>query len=119
MERDDIVEYSLDIHHTEEEGKKARKKIWKVFGILLGITIIEVLMGAYLSGIEKYHTFLIIAFIFFTLVKAFYIVMTFMHLGDEIRSLKYIVLVPYIAFIIYLIYICLYEATSMFNALNQ
>ena len=27
MERDDIIEYSLGAQHSEEEGKKIRKKI--------------------------------------------------------------------------------------------
>jgi hypothetical protein len=30
MERDDIIEYSLDAHHSEEQGVKLRKTIWKV-----------------------------------------------------------------------------------------
>ncbi len=52
MERDDIIEYSLDIHHSEEEGKKIRKKIWMVFWILLIVTTLEVVMGIYLAGKE-------------------------------------------------------------------
>ena len=46
MERDDIYEYSLDTHHSEEQGKKIRRKIWLVTGILTAITILEVLVGA-------------------------------------------------------------------------
>jgi hypothetical protein len=30
MERDDIIEYSLDAHHSEEAGKAIRKKILNV-----------------------------------------------------------------------------------------
>ena len=26
MERDDVIEYSLDAHHSEEEGKNIEKK---------------------------------------------------------------------------------------------
>ena len=29
MLRDDIIEYSLDTHHSEEQGKVIRKKIYK------------------------------------------------------------------------------------------
>ena len=118
MERDDIIEYSLDIHHSEEEGKKIRKKIWFVFWVLFIVTAIEVVMGAYLSGKEEYKTLLKVAFIFFTFVKAGYIVMTFMHLGDEVRPLKYAILVPYISFVLYLLFICFNEATSMFEVLK-
>ena len=115
MERDDIIEYAYDMQHSEEEGKKIRKRLWMVFWILLIVTIIEVAMGAYLSGKEKYKTLLMVSFIFFTIVKAGYIVMVFMHLGDEIKPLKLVILVPYISFILYLLFICFYEATSMFE----
>ena len=30
MERDDLIEYSLNAHHSEEKGKEIRKKIWMV-----------------------------------------------------------------------------------------
>ncbi|MEY3439278.1 MAG: hypothetical protein RL265_1863, partial [Bacteroidota bacterium] len=46
MERDDVIEYSLDTHHSEEHGKLIRKKIWKVTALLTIITAIEVLVGA-------------------------------------------------------------------------
>jgi cytochrome c oxidase subunit IV len=45
-----------------------------------------------------------------TLVKAGYIVLSFMHLGDEKKALKYVILVPYIIFIVYLIFILLTES---------
>ena len=45
MLRDDIIEYSLDAHHSEEEGKKIRKKIWFVTALLSIITILEVGVG--------------------------------------------------------------------------
>ena len=45
MVRDDIIEYSLDGHHSEEAGKKIRKKIWLVTAILSIITILEVAVG--------------------------------------------------------------------------
>lgn len=110
MERDDIIEYSLDTHHSEEQGVKIRKKIWKVFFLLLIVTAIEVGMGAMITG-EEYKLFLKISFIALTIVKALYIVMTFMHLGDERKSLKWIILAPYIVFIMYLFMICTLEST--------
>ena len=30
MERDDIIEYSLDAHHSEEEGRKIRRTAVKM-----------------------------------------------------------------------------------------
>ena len=49
-------------------------------------------------------------FIVLTMVKATYIVMTFMHLGDERRNLRAFILLPYALFIVYLIFIALWES---------
>ena len=114
MERDDIIEYSLHGHHSEEEGVKKRKKIWFVFWVLLFVTIVEVSLGLMFSRDPDMKMFLFITFITLTLVKAFYIVMSYMHLGDERTALKYTILVPYMFFIIYLISISLSEANYIF-----
>lgn len=118
MERDDVIEYSLDAHHSEEEGKKIRRKIWIVTAILSLITIVEVGVGVIMPrnsvGIESGTWMAIkVFYIVLTIVKAAYIVLVFMHLGDERKSLKYIILVPYIVFIIYLIFIGLTEANAI------
>ena len=121
MVRDDVIEYSLHAHHSEEEGKKIRKKIWKVTAILSIITLVEVLVGAFfpkdaVAGVTweiiKY------SYILLTVVKAGYIVLIFMHLGDERKTLKYMILVPYIIFILYLIFIVLTEASYIGNGWN-
>ena len=49
MERDDIIEYSLHAHHSEEEGVKIRKKIYQVTAWMTIITILEVIVGIYCS----------------------------------------------------------------------
>lgn len=110
MERDDVYEYSLDTHHDEEQGKKVRKKIYQVLFIMSAVTIFEVALGLKLSGDPAYATFLKYTFISLTLLKAGYIVMVFMHLGDERKNLRWTILGPYIVLIGYLIYICLTEA---------
>ena len=48
MVRDDIIEYSLDGHHSEEHGKAIRSKIWKVTALLSAVTIVEVAIGWFL-----------------------------------------------------------------------
>ena len=113
MERDDIIEYSLDTHHSEDEGKTLRKKIWKVTAILTAITVIEVILGAFIKQHSSIWPLVKYSFIILTLVKAAYIVLSFMHLGDERKSLKYVILVPYIIFIIYLIFIALKESSAV------
>jgi cytochrome c oxidase subunit 4 len=119
MERDDIIEYSLDAHHSEEAGKKLRKKIYFVTILLTLITIVEIAMGImfkrYGTGWEAIKW----TFIVLTLVKAAYIVLVFMHLGDERKSLKWVILGPYILFILYLLFICLTEATYVGNVLDK
>lgn len=121
MLRDDIIEYSLHAHHSEEEGRKVRRKIWMVTAILSIITLVEVVVGVRfpkdgVSGLTweiiKY------SYILLTLVKAGYIVLIFMHLGDEKKALKYMILVPYIIFILYLLFIILVEAAYIGNGWN-
>jgi len=120
MHRDDIVEYSLLAGaHSEEHGKAVRKKIWFVFWLMLCVTIIEVGMGMKFSRIPEAKIFLIITFIAFTILKAGYIVMSFMHLGDEVKTFTYSVLIPFIMFILYLIFICVTEANYNYNMIQM
>jgi cytochrome c oxidase subunit IV len=117
--RDDIVEYSLDAHHSEEQGKVVRKKIWKVTAILSIITIVEVLVGVFFpKGDDPGMRWQMIkwGYIVLTAIKAGYIVLVFMHLGDERKNLKYMILVPYILFILYLIFILWQEASYVNDA---
>ena len=100
-------DYEGMAHHDETSGKKIRRKLWKVFWLLLAVTIIEVLAGLFAPNIisdpETRKMSLKIFFIFFTLLKAGYIVMVFMHLGDETKWTKWVILIPYTVFICYLI----------------
>ena len=116
MLRDDIIEYSLDAHHSEEAGKKIRKKIWVVTAILTAITIFEVAVGSTIKQSSDYWWIVKILFIALTLLKAGYIVLIFMHLGEERKGLKYFILAPYFVFMAYLIFIALYEGMSVGQA---
>ena len=117
MKRDDIIEYSLDAHHSEEEGVKKRKEIWKVTAILSIITIIEVAMGIMLGKAEfltndAAWNMIKLAYMGLTIVKAGYIIMVFMHLGDERRPLRWLILAPYMFFLLYLMFFLLVEANA-------
>lgn len=91
-----------DIKHTElhhddhaEHGGMTRGKIWQVFFILLGITVIEFFIALYM--VPKEIIGLNVAnpiYIVLTLAKAFYIVAFFMHLKFEKVGLIYSILVP-------------------------
>ncbi len=118
MERDDIIEYSLDTHHSEEAGKKIRAKIWKVTALLTAITVVEVILGAIIKQGSGAWPFVKWSFIIMTLLKAGYIVMVFMHLGDEKKSFRAVVLVPYFIFMVYLIFIALNEGMAVDTALK-
>lgn len=100
---DPFPNYEMMAHHDEEHGKKVRKKLWAVFFLLLVVTIIEIFVGIKADSWGLSKLFLKIFFIGFTLVKAFYIVYTFMHLGDEVRWTKWVIIAPFSGFILYLI----------------
>ena len=121
MVRDDVIEYSLQHHNTEEQGAVIRKKIWKVTIILSLITAIEVFVGIVLpKGEDPGMTWTMIkyGYVVLTVIKAAYIVLVFMHLGDENKGLKFMVLVPYIIFILYLVFIVLMEGAYIGHGWN-
>lgn len=121
MERDDLIvndSYSLNATHDEEAGKKIRKKIVFVTILLTVITAVEVLLGIFIKHGTDLWPFVKWAFIVMTLVKAAYIVSVFMHLGDERKSLRYIILVPYGIFALYLIFIGITESNFVNDVLH-
>ena len=113
---DDYPQYEFMAHHSEEAGKLKRRKLWNVFWIMLVITIFELIIGSYanklglLNDDRTSSIKLKILFIGLTLCKAGFIVLSFMHLGDEKKSMKYTILAPYTIFILYLVYIIIGEA---------
>ena len=118
MERDDLIvndSYSVASNHDEAHGKEIRKKIVKVTVLLSIITIVEVALGIFIKQGTDLWPVVKTAFIIMTLVKAGYIVAVFMHLADERKTLRYVILVPYILFIVYLLVISIIES----NALNE
>ena len=117
MLRDDVIEYSLDAHHSEEQGVKLRKKIYFVTVLLTIITAVEVALGAMIKQGSDAWPFVKWSFIIMTLLKAGYIVMVFMHLGDERKGMRYVILVPYFIFMLYLIFILLWEGTAVSESL--
>jgi cytochrome c oxidase subunit IV len=119
MERDDLIEYSLHNHHDEAKGKSIRKKIIQVTVLLTIITTVEVFLGALIKQSSDAWAFVKWSFIIMTLIKAAYIVMVFMHLGDEKKALRNVILIPYALFILYLIFILIWEGTMVSAALQS
>jgi cytochrome c oxidase subunit IV len=113
MEFDDnYPSYETMAHHSEAEGKVKRKALWKVFWIMLAITIAELIIGSYAPSMAWSGTFgLKFVFIGLTILKAGFIVWSFMHLGHETKFMKYTVLLPYSIFILYAVFVVLTEGT--------
>jgi len=90
--------------HTTAPGEIAKpntKWIWKVFWILLIVTICEVTL-AYVWPSSMPLMLLNVIFITLTILKAFYIVSEFMHLGHEVKGLIWTILLP-LVFLIWLV----------------
>ena len=123
MERDDLIvndSYSLNAHHSEEEGVKIRKNIIFVTVLLTAIRAVEVAMGVIFKRSETFSWEMIKwTFVALTLVKAGYIVMSFMHLGEERSVMKKTILIPYLVFIVYLVFIAITEGFGhLYNLTN-
>ncbi len=92
-------------HHTDVNGAESKnqiKRIWKIFWILLAITVAEVIMGMFFShqmpkGLVNFF------FLALTILKAGYIVSVFMHLGDEFKGFLVTVLIPLVLFVWFII----------------
>jgi cytochrome c oxidase subunit 4 len=92
-------------HHSDvnsPESKMQVKKIWRVFWILLVITLIEVVLGMFYSH-EMPKGLVAFFFLSLTLLKAGYIVAIFMHLGDEVRGFLITIMIPLTLFIWFII----------------
>ncbi|MEO0310673.1 MAG: hypothetical protein RIQ89_330 [Bacteroidota bacterium] len=94
--------------YDHSHGSLTSKLIWRVFWILLLVTLFEV--GISFTGISKMA--LLITFIVLTIVKSYYIVGTFMHLKFEKQTLQWSLLLPFVL-IVYLIFIAIYEGTAI------
>ena len=82
------------------------KRIWKAFWILLVLTILELGLGLTIYNIDlgdnPNETLVLMlkgVICIFTIVKAFYIISIFMHLGDELRTMIMTLALPALLFI--------------------
>lgn len=111
MEHNDSHEapYQYATHHSEEAGKKIRKRIWVIFWVLLAITSVEVFLGIYWKEMGLPWGLIKMTFIGLTILKAFYIVSEYMHLKHEVTFLKNIIIMPFVFLALYLAYHILTE----------
>ncbi|MBY0426295.1 MAG: cytochrome C oxidase subunit IV family protein [Cytophagales bacterium] len=99
--------------HTSEIPKANTKLIWRTFWILAAITTVEFIIAFTMPA----NALRIVIFVGLTLVKAFYIVAEFMHLGHEAKVLIWSIVLP-IIFIIWLLTALLMEGASVFNDIH-
>jgi cytochrome c oxidase subunit IV len=99
-------------------------KIWKVFGILSLVTIVEVILGI-IKPESLYDTNFfgmnLLNWIFYalTVYKAYYIVYSFMHMEGEKSSLKYAVVLPVIFLILYVLFVLLTEGDYIYGVFQD
>jgi cytochrome c oxidase subunit 4 len=97
---------TLEVQPRDEEKVK---KIWKTAGILLAITVVEFIMAFTMDrGFILYFLFIAL-----TIWKAKYIMMEFMHLGEEAKPLFYSIIVPLI-FLVWLVIALMKEGSEIF-----
>ncbi len=106
-------EHKLAIFQGLIKFKSNTQKIWGVLIFLSIITAIEVVLGIYkpeslmtqVLGMKGLNWI----FIILTIVKAYYITWDFMHMRDETKSLRRMVVWTAIFLICYLVFILLQE----------
>ena len=99
-------------------------RIWKVFGILSAVTVVEVYLGILKPDFLFMNDFLsmnLLNWIFYalTIFKAYYIVWAFMHMEGEKSSLRSAVVFPVIFLILYLLFILLTEGDYIYEVFKN
>jgi cytochrome c oxidase subunit 4 len=103
-EADQSALYSGEHHQdaNSPDSKAKVKKIWMITLYLTIITIVEVLVGLYVSG-HMSKMYVNSGFIIMTILKAYLIVKVFMHLGDEFKNMILTILIPLVLFVWFII----------------
>ena len=112
---------SSEITHASDHSE-GTGRIWKIFWVLSFLTVIELALGYFLyfkgEGMSHFAvlaTKIIIGVL--TLLKAYYIVSVFMHLGDEVRNMIMTICVPLVLFVWFIIAF-LWDGNSWKNMRN-
>jgi len=99
--------------------KSNTQKIWGVLILLTIVTTVEVVLGIYKPKalMESFFSMKILNWIFIilTLVKAYYITWDFMHMRDETKSLRRMVVWTAVFLVCYLLFILLQEGGYVFD----
>ena len=123
-------EYNLAIFRGRLKFKDNQSKIWGVFIFLSILTAIEVGLGIArpeaLINTKWFGFIPILAmtpltfiFIILTIVKAYYITWDFMHMRDEVKFLRRLIVWSAVFFIIYFVVLILLEGQYMYEVLTD
>lgn len=116
-------EHKLEIFRGLLKFKSNTQKIWGVLIFLSIVTAIEVVLGIYkpesLMANFLGTKLLNWIFIILTIVKAYYITWDFMHMRDETKGLRRMVVWTGIFLIIYLVFILLKEGGYVFSVYDK
>jgi len=114
-------EHDLTIFRGLIKFKNITQKIWGVLLLLSIVTAVEVALGIYkpdpLMSYIPYLNMKILNLIFIvlTIVKAYYITWDFMHMRDETKTLRRVVVWTFIFLVLYLVWILIQEAGYIFD----
>lgn len=116
-------EHKLEIFRGLLKFKSNTQKIWGVLIFLTIVTVVEVALGIIkpemLMGKVLGMKALNWIFIILTIVKAYYITWDFMHMRDETKGLRRMVVWTAIFLILYLIFILLQEGGYVFRVYDN
>ncbi|MFD1161753.1 MULTISPECIES: cytochrome C oxidase subunit IV family protein [Hwangdonia] len=116
-------EHKLEIFRGLLKFKSNTQKIWGVLIFLSLVTAVEVVLGIYkpeslmvkVLGMKLLNWI----FIILTVVKAYYITWDFMHMRDETKALRRMVVWTAAILILYLIFILLQEGGYIFDVFKK
>ena len=99
-------------------------RIWKVFGILSAVTVVEVILGILKPEALHMNNLMgmnLLNWIFYalTIYKAYYIVWAFMHMEGEKGTLRNAVVFPLIFLILYILFILLTEGDYIYEVFKN
>ena len=115
-------EHNLELFRGLIKFKNITQKIWGVLVLLSIVTAVEVALGITKPKIllTYFLNMKILNWIFIslTIVKAYYITWDFMHMRDETKTLRRVVVWTFVFLVLYLVFILIQEAGYIFDQGN-
>ena len=109
------MEHQAQQVEVKPANKEKIRHFIKVMIYLAVITAVE--FGIAFTVPHEHKMVRVVVFIALTIVKAYYIVSEFMHLGHEKKSLKMSIVLPML-FVVFFIFIMIYQGGAIFEVLQ-